>query len=108
MATHHAIVRSEHTGMRLDTFLANRFLHAMEGPPVMEQSTQGAEANVSGPVLDSAAPSIDLSRSAIQKLIARGQVTINGPMGRSMTPFFCTTRPHTKAAYSLVTLRSLN
>ena len=78
MTTHHAIVRGEHAGMRLDTFLANRFLYSMEGPLLMEGSVHGVEANFSAPVLDWAGPPIDLSRAAVQKLIAKGQVTING------------------------------
>lgn len=78
MTTHRAIVRGEHAGMRLDTFLAHRFLHSMEGPTLMERPTQEAEANLGALVLDRAAPAIDLSRSAVQKMIARGQVTLNG------------------------------
>ena len=78
MTTYRAIVRGDNAGMRLDTFLAHRFLHSMEGPTLVERSTQGAEANLSALVQNRAAPAIDLSRSAVQKLIARGQVTLNG------------------------------
>ncbi len=65
MTTHRAIVRGEHAGTRLDIFLAHRFLHSMEGPTLVERSTQGAQANLSALVLDRAAPAIDLSRSAV-------------------------------------------
>lgn len=78
MTTHGAIVRDEYAGMRLDTFLAQRYLDSGEGPSLMELHTQGDDDISIGPVPDEVGPSLDLSRSAVQKLIAGGQVTING------------------------------
>ncbi len=78
MTTHGAIVRDEYAGMRLDTFLAQRYLNSGDGLALMERPTQGKDTIHSDLVPYEAAPLVDLSRSAVQKLIAGGQVTING------------------------------
>ena len=85
MTTHGAIVPDECAGMRLDTFLAQRYLNSEDGLSLMERPTQGRDDIHSGLVPHEAAPLIDLSRSAVQKLIAGGQVTISGQRTKAST-----------------------
>ncbi len=72
-----SIVSGEHAGMRLDTFLAQHFLESAERNPSTGEEKGGGHSERWG-LHGIGERSAGLSRSAIQKLIVKGQVTVNG------------------------------
>ncbi len=78
MTTHRVIVSGEFAGMRLDTFLAHRFFISLERPPLTGAWTDAGSASSGALALGTGERSADLSRSAVQKLIAKGRITVNG------------------------------
>ena len=79
MATFRAIVDREHKGMRLDIFLTSRLL-VSSGDLFSEEAGAGDACYLNGgaTVARGGGSPLGLSRAAIQKLIAKGQVTVNG------------------------------
>jgi len=71
-----SIVSGEHAGMRLDTFLAQHFLESAKRNPSTGEE-KGGHSERWGRHGIGERPA-GLSRSAIQKLIVKGQVTVNG------------------------------
>ncbi len=77
---HRVTVGDEHTGMRLDAFLAHRLFDSLGEGVSTHRSKESSAAPLEADVKSG---SVDLSRSAVQKLITRGCVKVNGQLVKS-------------------------
>ena len=77
MTTRQSIVNGKHIGMRVDIFLANYLLESVEWPPSIDGG-EDAGFREGLPRTGSMERTVSPSRSSIQKLIAKGLVTVNG------------------------------
>lgn len=78
METRRTIVSGDNVGMRLDAFLVHRLLHPLEGELSEDLSYLVREAGRCVHALKTWTKAAGLSRSAVQRLITSGQVTVNG------------------------------
>ncbi len=78
MMARRTIVSGDNVGMRLDAFLVHRLLHPLEGELSEDLSNPVGEAGHRVLALKTWTKAAGLSRSAVQRLIASGQVTVNG------------------------------
>jgi len=77
------MVSGKYVGMRLDTFLTHRFFISSQRCATTPPWTDAGSASSNTLAHAVGEKSVDLSRSAIQKMIARGRVTVNGQRAKA-------------------------